>query len=105
MMEFQKRGFNYKLYENPSYAPDGMELDSKIFCLFEKYDKKFTTDTERADRITINRWSSGSQGHGIDVMIESENENTIIYKGSMKLDEFAKCITAQASCKITTEIE
>lgn len=36
MMEFQKRGFNYKLYEKSSYAPDGIKLDPKILCLFEK---------------------------------------------------------------------
>lgn len=35
MMEFQKRGFIHKLYEKPSYAPDGIELESKIMCLFE----------------------------------------------------------------------
>lgn len=60
---------------------------------------------KKGDRITINRWSNGSQGHGVDIMIESGDENRIIYKGSMELDEFAKCITAQASCKIITEIE
>ena len=68
-------------------------------------EEKFTTEVEKVDRITINRWSSGYQGHGIDVMIESGDSNRIIYKGSMNLDEFAKCITAQASCKIVTEIE
>ena len=36
MMEFQKRGFIHKLYEKPSYAPDGIELESKIMCLFGK---------------------------------------------------------------------
>lgn len=36
MMNFQKNGFNYKLYEKPAYAPDGTELEPEVFCLFQK---------------------------------------------------------------------
>ncbi len=81
---------NDEFYEEIKIIPSENNVDDNI---------------EREDTITISRWSSGSQGHGIDVMIESGDENRIIYKGSMELDEFAKCITAQASCKIITEIK
>ena len=36
MMDFQKSGYNHKLYEKLSYAPGGIELDPHIVCLFEK---------------------------------------------------------------------
>ncbi len=81
---------NDEIYEEIKIIPSENNVDDNI---------------EREDTITISRWSSGSQGHEIDVMIESGDENRIIYKGSMELDEFAKCITAQASCKIITEIK
>lgn len=83
---------NDEIYEEIKIIPNDItvEDDNKI---------------EKEDKITINPWSSGLQGHGIDIMIESGDENRIIYKGSMELDEFAKCITAQVSCNIFTEIE
>lgn len=59
---------------------------------------------DKHDKITISRWSSGSQGHRIDIMIESGSENRVIYRGQMTLEEFAKCITAQESCDIITEM-
>ena len=68
-------------------------------------DNNTNNEKVKCDKITISRWSSGSLGHGIDIMIESGNENRIIYKGQMTLEEFAKCITAQANCDIITEIE
>ena len=36
MMMFQKNGFHHKLYEEDAFAPDGIKLDQKILCLFEK---------------------------------------------------------------------
>lgn len=36
MMEFQKNGFNHKLFEKDVYAPDGIKLSPKVLCLFEK---------------------------------------------------------------------
>lgn len=36
MMLFQKNGFNHRLFEVEDYAPDGIKLSNKIYCLFEK---------------------------------------------------------------------
>ncbi len=83
------------------------KTNDEIYEYIKTVSNDIVTDdeVEKEDRITISRWSSGLQGHGIDIMIESSSENRVIYKGSMELEEFAKCITAQASCKIVTEIE
>lgn len=38
MMDFQESGYNYKLYKERCYAPDGIELEPKVLCLFERQD-------------------------------------------------------------------
>ena len=38
MMDFQESGYNYKLYKERCYAPDGIELEPKVLCLFERKD-------------------------------------------------------------------
>lgn len=34
IMAFQKKGYMHELYEVPVHAPDGMELNPKIYCKF-----------------------------------------------------------------------
>ena len=37
MMLFQKNGFDYKLYEEAVFAPDGTKLNPRVLCLFENH--------------------------------------------------------------------
>ena len=37
-MDFQESGYNYKFYKKHRYAPDGIELEPKVLCLFERQD-------------------------------------------------------------------
>jgi hypothetical protein len=57
------------------------------------------------DRISISRWHGSNSAQGINITIESGTENKIIYRGDMKLEDFAKCITAQGCIPIETEIK
>lgn len=51
-----------------------IKTNDEIYEYIKTVSNDIATDKiEREDRITINRWSSGSKGHGIDVMIESGN--------------------------------
>ncbi|EXG87773.1 hypothetical protein K413DRAFT_4672 [Clostridium sp. ASBs410] len=36
IMEFKKRGYSYKLYEVPQFAPGGLKLSNKIYCKFTR---------------------------------------------------------------------
>lgn len=57
------------------------------------------------DKIAISRWHNSKGEQGINITVESGEENRIIYRGDMSLEGFAKCITGQAASDIKTEIE
>lgn len=55
-----------------------------------------------SDKITIGRWWGQGGSGGITVTIE-DDKGRMIYRGDMGLEEFARCITAQANCHIERE--
>lgn len=55
------------------------------------------------DRITISRWFVNGGTDGITITIESD-KYSIIYRGEMKMDEFARCLTGKGNCYINREI-
>ena len=36
IVEFKKCGYSHELYEVPAFAPDGLELNPRIYCRFTR---------------------------------------------------------------------
>jgi len=56
-----------------------------------------------SDKITFSAWHDNEGGYGVNVVIENE-DFTILYRGDMSMEVFAKAITQSGYSRITRQI-